>query len=246
MLSARASLKPPLPYPSPMAIIEMRNVRKTLGGRPVLKGVNLSVNRGEKLVLVGPSGSGKSTLVRCINRLIDVDSGAVLFNGIPVNEMDPIELRRKIGMVFQLQVIFPGTVMDNVSYGLRLMKLPEDEIDRTVPESMRDAGLSSDFLDKDAEKLSGGEQQRVAIARALALDPKVLLLDEPTSALDPKAAAVVEKTIENLVSRRYLTAIWVTHGREQAIRVADRIGVLSNGVLTVKERPENIDWEGIY
>ncbi len=229
-----------------MAIIEMRNVRKSLGGRPVLNGVNLSVSRGEKLVLVGPSGSGKSTLVRCINRLIDVDSGEVLFNGIPVNEMDPIELRRKVGMVFQLQVIFPGTVMENVAYGLRLMKLPEDEIDRTVLESVRDAGLSSDFLEKDAEKLSGGEQQRVAIARALALDPKVLLLDEPTSALDPKAAAVVERTIEGLVKRRTLTAIWVTHGREQALRVADRIAVLKDGVLTVASSPDGIDWEGIY
>lgn len=229
-----------------MAIIEMRNVRKVLGGRPVLNGVNLSVNQGEKLVLVGPSGSGKSTLVRCINRLIDVDSGEVLFNGIPVNKIDPIELRRKVGMVFQLQIAFPGTVRNNVSYGLRLMKLPEEEIERKVLASIKDAGLSPDFMDKDAGKLSGGEQQRVAIARALALEPEVLLLDEPTSALDPKAASVVEKTIESLVSRRTLTAIWVTHGREQAIRVADRIAILSDGVLTVADSPDEIDWEGIY
>ncbi len=229
-----------------MAIVEMRDVRKSLGGRPVLNGVNLSIRKGEKLVLVGPSGSGKSTLVRCINRLIDVDSGAVLFKGTPVNDMDPIELRRRVGMVFQLQVIFPGTVRDNVSYGLRLMNLPDGEIEGRIMRSLRDAGLSAEFLDKDAEKLSGGEQQRVAIARALALNPEVLLLDEPTSALDPKAASVVEKTIENLVNGRNLTAVWVTHGREQAVRVADRIGVLSGGTLTVADSPDEIDWEGIY
>ena len=212
----------------------------------MLNGVNLSIRKGEKLVLVGPSGSGKSTLVRCINRLIDVDSGAVLFKGTPVNDMDPIELRRRVGMVFQLQVIFPGTVRDNVSYGLRLMNLPDGEIEGRIMRSLRDAGLSAEFLDKDAEKLSGGEQQRVAIARALALNPEVLLLDEPTSALDPKAASVVEKTIENLVNGRNLTAVWVTHGREQAVRVADRIGVLSGGTLTVADSPDEIDWEGIY
>ena len=229
-----------------MAIVEMRDVRKSLGGRPVLNGVNLSIREGEKLVLVGPSGSGKSTLVRCINRLIDVDSGTVLFKGTPVNDMNPIELRRRVGMVFQLQVIFPGTVRDNVSYGLRLMNLPDGEIEDRIMRSLRDAGLSAEFLDKDAEKLSGGEQQRVAIARALALNPEVLLLDEPTSALDPKAASVVERTIENLVTGRNLTAVWVTHGREQAVRVADRIGVLSGGTLAVADSPDEIDWEGIY
>jgi len=229
-----------------MAIVELRDVKKTLGGRPVLNGVNLSVREGEKLVLVGPSGSGKSTLVRCINRLIDADSGEILFRGRSIREMDPIELRRRVGMVFQLQAVFPGSVRDNVSYGLRIMGLPEAEIEEKVRLSMKDAGLPPDFLDKDAEKLSGGEQQRVAIARALALNPEVLLLDEPTSALDPKAAAVVEKTIENLVTRKNLTAIWVTHGREQALRVADRVAVLSDGVLKVADRPEDVDWEGIY
>ncbi len=229
-----------------MAIVELRDVKKTLGGRPVLNGVNLSVREGEKLVLVGPSGSGKSTLVRCINRLIDADSGEILFRGRSIRDMDPIELRRRVGVVFQLQAVFPGSVRDNVSYGLRIMGLPEAEIEEKVRLSMKDAGLPPDFLDKDAEKLSGGEQQRVAIARALALNPEVLLLDEPTSALDPKAAAVVEKTIENLVTRKNLTAIWVTHGREQALRVADRVAVLSDGVLKVADRPEDVDWEGIY
>lgn len=164
--------------------------------------------------LLGPSGSGKSTLLRLLNRLADPDDGVVRFHDTDVRELDPLELRRRVGLVPQLPAPVPGSVADNVCFGPRLGGRDAD------PErSVRLAGLDPDFLDRDASRLSVGEQQRVMLARALALEPEVLLLDEPTASLDSAATAAVEDALATLPD---VSIVLVTHDAAQAERLADR------------------------
>ena len=172
--------------------------------------------------LLGPSGSGKSTLLRLLNRLSDPDEGTVRFRGDDVRELDPLELRRRAALVPQLPAPLPGTVADNVRYGPALVGR-EAEVGRALAA----AGLAADYADRDAERLSVGEQQRVMLARALALEPEVLLLDEPTSALDEAAREGVERTLLGLEGR--LSAVLVTHDRRQAERLSDRVVELDGG-----------------
>jgi putative ABC transport system ATP-binding protein len=174
--------------------------------------------------LLGPSGSGKSTLLRLLNRLADPDAGTVRFHGTDVRELDPLDLRRRVGLVPQLPAPVPGTVADNVGFGPHLYG---EEVDLEVP--VRLAGLDSSFLDRDASRLSVGEQQRVMLARALALEPEVLLLDEPTASLDPTATAAVEDALRRL---RDVSLVLVTHNRDQAARLTDRTIQLRDGRVT--------------
>ena len=174
--------------------------------------------------LVGPSGSGKSTLLRLLNRLADPDEGSVRFHGTDVRELDPLELRRRVGLVPQLPAPVAGTVADNVCFGPRLHG---EQVDPEPP--LRLAGLDPSFADRDASRLSVGEQQRVMLARALALEPEVLLLDEPTAALDEDAKQAVEETLAGLPA---VSLVLVTHERAQAERLADRIIRLEGGRIT--------------
>jgi putative ABC transport system ATP-binding protein len=164
--------------------------------------------------MLGPSGSGKSTLLRLLNRLADPDQGSVRFHGTDVRELDPLELRRRVGLVPQLPAPVPGSVADNVCFGPRLHG---EEVDPEPP--VRLAGLDPSFLERDASRLSVGEQQRVMLARALALEPEVLLLDEPTAALDDVAKAAVEHALRGL---RGVSLVVVTHEQAQAERLAQR------------------------
>jgi putative ABC transport system ATP-binding protein len=189
-------------------------------GRPVLRDVSLEIPSGSTAV-VGPSGSGKSTLLRLLNRLADPDEGTVRFHGDDVRELDPLELRRRVGLVPQLPAPVPGTVADNVLFGPRLHG---EEVDPEPP--LRLAGLDPSFADRDASRLSVGEQQRVMLARALALEPEVLLLDEPTAALDEDAKQAVEDALAGLPG---VALVLVTHERAQAERLADRIIRLEGG-----------------
>src|SRR5688572_20231114 len=171
--------------------------------------------RSGATALLGPSGSGKSTLLRLLNRLADPDAGSVRFHGTDVRELDPLELRRRVGLVPQLPAPVPGSVADNVSFGPRL---EGREVD---PEgAVRLAGLDPSFLERDASRLSVGEQQRVMLARALALEPEVLLLDEPTASLDAAATASVEEALRGLGDVSY---VLVTHDRGQAARLTERV-----------------------
>jgi ABC-type phosphate transport system ATPase subunit len=182
--------------------------------------VTLSIPSGSTAV-VGPSGSGKSTLLRLLNRLADPDEGVVRYRGEDVRELDPLELRRRVGLVPQLPAPVPGSVAENVRLGPRLQG---EEVD---PEpALRLAGLAPSFLDRDASRLSVGEQQRVMLARALALEPEVLLLDEPTASLDAEATTAVEDALRGL---RGLSLVLVTHDPAQAGRLAERSIALAEG-----------------
>ena len=185
--------------------------------------MTLSIPSGST-ALVGPSGCGKSTLLRLLNRLADPDEGTVRFHGTDLRELDPLELRRRVGLVPQLPAPVPGSVADNVCFGPRL---DGREVDPERP--VRLAGLDESFLGRDATRLSVGEQQRGMLARALALEPEVLLLDEPTASLDADATAAVEDALQNLGD---LSLVLVTHDAQQADRLTDRKIQLREGRVT--------------
>lgn len=214
--------------------LELKNVSKSIlrkinNGKvrtQVISSLDLEVHSGELITVMGPSGSGKSTLLRLINRLSEPDSGIILLNGKDTRDYDPLELRRKIGMVFQVPVVFRGSVRDNIGLG---MKLWGSYTDTGV--LARDTGIPEALLDADALQLSVGEKQRVCIARALANQPEVLLLDEPTSSLDAVTAEKIEGLLLGMCRERNLTMLWVTHDREQAKRIDGRKFALRDGRL---------------
>ncbi|MCA1783226.1 MAG: phosphate ABC transporter ATP-binding protein PstB [Dermatophilaceae bacterium] len=192
--------------------------------------VDLSFGRNEITALIGPSGCGKSTVLRCLNRMNDLIGsarveGQVTYHGqdIYAKDVDPIEVRRRIGMVFQKPNPFPKTIYDNVSYGPKVTGMKLSSMDDLVESSLRRAALWDEVKDKlqeSAYSLSGGQQQRLCIARAIATSPDVILMDEPCSALDPIATAAIEDLMEEL--RSDYTIVIVTHNMQQAARVSDR------------------------
>jgi putative ABC transport system ATP-binding protein len=196
---------------------ELRDVTARRGGRPVLENLSAVLPDGASCV-AGPSGAGKSTLLRLLNRLVDPDEGAVVYDGGDVRARDVLELRREVSLVPQLPALREGTVRDNVELGPRLAGRTAD-----VERALTLAGLDASFAPRDATRLSVGEQQRVMLARALALEPRVLLLDEPTSALDPAARDAVERTLLDLRERLSLSYVLVTHDEAQAQRLADTV-----------------------
>ena len=189
-----------------------------------MKGVDAAVSGGSITAVVGPSGAGKSTLLRAINRLIEPSAGEVYLDGEPTSGMDPLRLRRRIGMVFQLPALFGVTVEEATLYGARLAGR-----DAEAGRLLEMAGLEVSFASKAPQSLSVGEQQRVSIARALALEPEALLMDEPTSALDEAARRRIEELIRELNASLGLTIVVVSHDLGQVERVADRVVVLAAG-----------------
>jgi len=210
-----------------MPKLSIRNLRLKRGGALVLRDVNLDVPAGDLLVVIGPSGSGKSSLLRCVNRLNDIDAGAIRLDGQSIYDLPVTELRRQVGMMFQKTAPFEGSVADNIAFGARLQgkSLSRDE----VLALMKQASLEAELADKAAADLSGGQEQRLAIARALALNPSLLLLDEPTSSLDPIATSRVEDSLMKLRRQTNLTMIWVSHSIEQARRIGSRVLLLDEG-----------------
>jgi putative ABC transport system ATP-binding protein len=198
-------------------LFELDQVVYSRGGRRVLDGVTASLPVGSSCIF-GPSGSGKSTLLRLLDRLADPDSGRVLYEGDDVRERDVLALRREVSLVPQLPALVPGSVAENVSFGPRLAGHSFDP-----SRALELAGLTPEFAERDASKLSVGEQQRVMLARSLALEPRVLLLDEPTSALDERAREAVEATLTSLRERTSISIVLVTHDAEQAGRLADHV-----------------------
>lgn len=206
-------------------------------GKPpaaILHDISAEVERGAALTLVGPSGSGKSSLLRCLNRLEEPTAGVVRFEGRPITELDPRELRRRAALVQQTPVLFDGAVRDNLL--IRASGGGFDASSARLSAMLVEVGLDADILDRDALTLSGGEKQRVTIARALLRNPEALLLDEPTSALDPPNAALVVETISRLRHVRRLTIVAVTHPPELVHRLGGALVYLVGGRVEAYER----------
>jgi ABC-type polar amino acid transport system ATPase subunit len=221
-------------------MIRFRDVHKYFGRLHVLRGIDLEVGDGQKVVVAGPSGSGKSTLIRCINRLEPIDRGEITVAGMQVNDpgLDVNQLRRQIGMVFQQFNLFPHlTVLENVALApIHVLRQPRAEAEAKARQLLERVRIP-EKADVYPAQLSGGQQQRVAIARALAMDPRVMLFDEPTSALDPEMIGEVLDVMRELASARGMTMIVVTHEMGFAREVADRIVFMAEGQIVEQNSP---------
>ncbi|MDX2149507.1 MAG: ATP-binding cassette domain-containing protein [Bryobacteraceae bacterium] len=220
-------------------LIEFQDVWCEYAGRPVLRGIELTVNQGETLVLLGRSGSGKTTLLRTANRLIEPSRGAVRFEGSLVRALDVHALRRRIGYVIQEGGLFPHfTVEENIGLVPTLEGWPAHEIRARVEELLEAMRLPpAQYIDRYPRSLSGGERQRVGIARALAANPPLLLLDEPFAALDPLTRFALQRLFLDLRHSFRTTAIFVTHDVREALMVASRIALLRDGQLDLVSDP---------
>ncbi|WP_327178884.1 amino acid ABC transporter ATP-binding protein [Streptomyces sp. NBC_01335] len=221
-------------------LIDLRDVNKHFGELHVLRDINLTVGRGEVVVVIGPSGSGKSTLCRAINRLETIESGRIAIDGKPLPEEGKglAQLRAEVGMVFQSFNLFAHkTVLANVSLAqMKVRKRKRPEADARSRELLERVGLAA-HADKFPAQLSGGQQQRVAIARALAMDPKALLFDEPTSALDPEMINEVLEVMQQL-ARDGMTMVVVTHEMGFARSAANRVVFMADGRIVEDRTPE--------
>ncbi len=227
---------------SPPAKAEARNLSFYYGSKQALKNINMSIAENKVTAIIGPSGCGKSTFLRCFNRMHDLYpgnryQGEILLHPDNINllsrDVDPIEVRMRISMVFQKPNPFPKSIFENVAYGLRVRGIKKRSVlDEKVEEALRSAALWNEVKDRLNElafNLSGGQQQRMCIARALATDPEMLLFDEPTSALDPIATAIIEELMDEL--KKKVTILIVTHNMQQAARVSDYTAYMYLGDL---------------
>ena len=223
-------------------MISIRNLKKSFGDLHVLKGIDLDVRRGEKVVVLGPSGSGKSTMLRCINALEDADSGTITVDGVEVTSRrtNINRLREHLGMVFQRFNLWPHkTVLENVMLGQMVVSgRSKAEARERALKMLERVGLAAK-ADEYPVGLSGGQQQRVGIARALAMDPKAILFDEPTSALDPELVGEVLAVMKSLADEG-MTMIVVTHEITFAREVADRVIFMDGGVIVEQGNPEDV------
>ena len=229
-------------------IIKLSNVNFYYGQSRALNDISMNFRKNKVTALIGPSGCGKSSLLRLLNRMNDlIDDtrveGEILFEdkNIYASDVDPVEIRRKIGMVFQKPNPFPKTIYNNIAYGPKLTSTNHHDLDALVEQSLKQAVLwdeVKDLLSKSAMNLSGGQQQRLCIARALAMKPDILLMDEPTSALDPISTAKIEELIEEL--KKNYTIIIVTHNMQQAARISDETAFFYIGNLVEYNKTEKI------
>ena len=242
MSDSRVSvLNLPVPTAAPRPVIEIDQLDFFYGAAQALHGITLGIPARKVTAFIGPSGCGKSTLLRCLNRMNDlidvarVASGQIRIDGVDIYDprVDVIELRKRVGMVFQKSNPFPKSIYDNITYGLKIQgEKNKSRLDEAVEKSLRSAALwdeVKDRLPQSALGLSGGQQQRLCIARAIAVEPEIILMDEPCSALDPIATAKVEELIHELKNR--YTIIIVTHSMQQAARCSDKTAFFYMGKL---------------
>ncbi len=231
--------KQPAPVSTP--IIEIDKVDFCYGTHQALRGISLKIEAKKVTAFIGPSGCGKSTLLRCLNRMNDlidgtrVTAGSIKIRGVDINSpsVDVIELRKRVGMVFQKSNPFPKSIYDNIAFGLRLQGMKDKrKLDEIVEKSLRGAALWDEVKDRlhmSGYGLSGGQQQRLCIARTIAVEPEIILMDEPCAALDPVATAKVEELIQDL--RERFTIVIVTHNMQQAARSSDQTAFFYLGQL---------------
>ncbi len=221
-------------------VIKVENLQKAFGDREVLKGVDININKGDVVVVIGPSGSGKSTFLRCLNLLEEPTGGKIFFNGTDItDEKTNINLhRQKMGMVFQQFNLFPHmTILKNMTIApIKLLKLSKEEAEKRAMDLLSRVGLA-DRSNAYPSQLSGGQKQRVAIVRALAMQPEVMLFDEPTSALDPEMVGEVLEVMKEL-AKSGMTMVVVTHEMGFAKEVADRVIFIDEGVIMEDATPE--------
>jgi phosphate transport system ATP-binding protein len=240
--SLPSNAAPRLPSaPTPTTLIDIEHLDFFYGETQALNDINLKIDDHKVTAFIGPSGCGKSTLLRCLNRMNDlidgtrVARGTIRIHGVEIyqKDVDVIELRKRVGMVFQKSNPFPKSIYENITYGLRLQgKNDRAKLDEVVERSLRGAALWDEVKDRlhtSGLGLSGGQQQRLCIARAIAVEPEVILMDEPCSALDPVATAKIEELIQEL--RTQFSIVIVTHNMQQAARVSDRTAFFYLGRL---------------
>ena len=219
-------------------IIEIQGVSKVYGDNTVLDNLSLNIRKNEFLTLLGPSGCGKTTTLKIIAGFEPADSGKVVFDGNDISDLPPY--KRQLNTVFQKYALFPHmNIYENIAFGLKIKKLPKEEIDKKVREMLKMVALEG-FEKRSVESLSGGQQQRVAIARALVNEPQVLLLDEPLGALDLKLRKEMQLERKKIQKRLGITFIFVTHDQEEALTMSDTIVVMNKGVIQQMGSPEDI------
>ncbi len=212
-----------------MSFLSIRNIKKSYGNNPIIKGIDIEVEKGDFLVLVGPSGCGKSTLLNMIAGLTDITSGEIVLDGKVIN--DTIPSKRNIAMVFQSYALYPNmTVAKNLSFSLEMHKVPKEEIKRLVTEVAETLQITN-LLKRKPAALSGGQRQRVAMGRALVRDPQVFLFDEPLSNLDAKLRVDMRSEIRQLHQRLKTTIVYVTHDQVEAMTLSSKIAVMKDGYL---------------
>ena len=194
----------------------------------VLDNIDFKIKPGEICTILGPSGCGKSTLLRLLNRLEETTSGSIFLDSKDIKDIDVVQLRRKVGLVFQAPIMMDESVLENLFYGQKIKGEKERELGK-AKKCLDLIGLNENFLTRDSSQLSIGEKQRISIARTLILNPEVLLLDEPTSALDPTATLNIEKLVLNLNAKTGLTTLFVTHDISQALRLGHKCVIIIDG-----------------
>jgi tungstate transport system ATP-binding protein len=211
-------------------VAELRKVTKTFDEAKALDDVSLQIMEGEILGILGPNGSGKTTLLRILGLIQQPTKGEVYFQGVKITGENIEQMRLDSTMVFQRVVLFNSTVYGNIAYGMRIRRIPKDEVDKRVERALRLVKLEG-LERRRAKKLSGGEQQRVALARALVLNTRLLLLDEPTANLDPKSASIIEEAISEANRETKTTIVIATHNMLQAKNLPQRIALMENGKI---------------
>lgn len=223
-------------------MIVFENVDKAYKNKQVLTNVNLTINSGEFMVLIGSSGCGKTTLLKSINKLHSINGGSIKIDGVPIENQDSIKIRRRIGYVVQDAGLFPHlTVAENISTVLKINEYPQEKIAAHIDELLEMVELEpAAYRDLYPSQLSGGQRQRVGVVRAFATDPEIILMDEPFSALDPVTRSDLQDEVVKLQKQLQKTVVFVTHDMDEAIKMADRICVIQNGRIVQCDTAENI------
>ena len=223
-------------------MLSFKNISKTYGGsKKAVDNISLDINEGELIAFIGTSGSGKTTALRMINRMIEPTSGTITINGEDISKKNPVELRRGIGYVIQQIGLLPHmTIKENITLVPRLLKWSDEDKDEKARELIKLVDLPEEYLDRYPSELSGGQQQRIGVVRALAAEQNIILMDEPFGALDPITRDTLQDLVKELQKKLGKTFIFVTHDMDEAIKLADRIVIMSHGKVIQFDTPDEI------